>query len=1025
MRHIIPVAVGLLAGLMACVLAAAQPPMLFDFESGGLDGWHLTEGGFGKLITDRAKFHNKPDRDYNKEGRYFLSTLEDPKGQSHDPYTGVVESPVFVLGSEEIWLRVGGGERDAAYVALCLLDGQEVRHARGTNSEEMQEHQWFVDELVGRPLFLRVVDKETRSWGHITLDAVRAQGRSDRRASEARRAKHQAELRTRELRQRFGALHIDALGRAIACLERRYSMDRGDAPRLSTRWQDLSKRANDILARPPTVIDEQLAQMARVEEEVKTLRREALLAHPVLQRYPVLFVARKQYKPDHHNTATLFQVGEVNEQSFEGGTALKCLDVAKGGTVETLIESPRGVIRDPEVDFDGGKVLFSMRPHGKHDYHIYEWQMDWDAPRALTRAPRISDFDPVYLPDGNIIFSSTREPKYCMCNQHIMANLFHMGGDGANIHQIGKSTLFEGHPALLNDGRILYDRWEYVDRNFGDAQGLWTVNPDGTGHAVYYGNNTWSPGGVIDARPIPDSEQIVCVLTSCHDRPWGAMAILDRRKGLDGRDPIVRTWPPEAIDLVVSGKGRPGYGFDIFKEVNPKYEDPYPLDANFFLCSRVVEGESMGLFVVDTFGNEVLLHHEAPGCFDPMPLAPRQRPPAIPARRQFDTEDGYVFVANVYEGTHMAGVNRGAVKWLRVIESPEKRYFTNPAWSGQGVHKPAMNWHSFENKRILGTVPVEKDGSAHFTVPAEAFVYFQLLDEAGMMVHSMRSGTIVQPGETLGCVGCHENRHSAPPVGLGKTPLAMRRAPSPLEGWYGPPRLFNFRQEVQPVFDKHCVECHDYGEEAGEELNLAGDRTLTFNTAYTELWRKGYTGAIGAGPAEIQNAYAWGSHTSKLMKTILDDHEDVSLDKESQDRIATWLDLNAVYYPVYASAYPDNLAGRSPLDDRQLKQLERLTGVPFAKLAGHNTNKGPQISFDRPALSPCLAPLWESDRDAYEEALAIIREGAEVLAAVPRGDDPNFQMAAPDAKRRDKYVRRQQAEQENRTALAKGERLKE
>jgi hypothetical protein len=170
--------------------------------------------------------------------------------------------------------------------------------------------------------------------------------------------------------------------------------------------------------------------------------------------------------------------------------------------------------------------------------------------RQLTFARDVDDLDPLYLPDGTIVFSSTREPKYCMCNRHIMANLFRMDADGANIHQIGKSTLFEGHASLMPDGRILYDRWEYVDRNFGDAQALWTVNPDGTGHALYWGNNTASPGAVIDARMVPGTELALSVFGSCHDRPWGALAL--DRPAVGARRPgcVIRTWPADAIQLV-------------------------------------------------------------------------------------------------------------------------------------------------------------------------------------------------------------------------------------------------------------------------------------------------------------------------------------------------------------------------------------------------------------------------------------------------------------------------------------------
>ncbi|MHC4743170.1 MAG: HzsA-related protein, partial [Planctomycetota bacterium] len=480
-----------------------------------------------------------------------------------------------------------------------------------------------------------------------------------------------------------------------------------------------------------------------VQKDFEELRRRALLANPLVCGRPILYVLRRQYRSDHHNTATMFVTGEINTGSFQGGGALKVIDLRNGGAVRTLIESSSGLIRDPEVHFDGQRIVFSMRKDIRDDYHIYEINADGSGLRALTSAPGVADFDPLYLPDGSIVFSSTREPKFCMCNRHIMGNLFRMDADGANIHQIGKSTLHEGHSALLPDGRIIYDRWEYVDRNFGDAQALWTVNPDGTNHCIYWGNNTWSPGGVIDARAIPGSEQVMSVFSSCHDRPWGALAIIDRRLGVDGREPVVRTWPADAINLVREKGPRPNaYGFDNYKKVNPKYEDPYPLSDKFFLCSRMTgKGEEMGIYLLDVFGNEILVHWEEPGCFDPMPLGPKERPLVVPPRRDFANEPGYFYIADVYQGTHMEGVKRGSAKFLRVIESPEKRFWTQPSWGGQGVHCPAMNWHSFENKRILGVARISEDGSVYFEVPSDKFVYFQILDENMMMIQSMRSGT--------------------------------------------------------------------------------------------------------------------------------------------------------------------------------------------------------------------------------------------------------------------------------------------
>jgi len=423
---------------------------------------------------------------------------------------------------------------------------------------------------------------------------------------------------------------MESLIRAVVDLNETFAGEYPNGGEFLSRLERMAKQ-----------LGEQNVNFDRLAEDFESLKKQALIENPLVSAQPILFVARKQYRSDHHNTATLFQTGEINTRSFTGGAALKTIDLLNART-HTLLETSTGVIRDPEVHFDGDRIIFAMRKDIKDDYHIYEINADGTGLRQLTFAGGVSDIDPLYTADGDIVFSSTREPKYCMCNRHIMANLFRMEADGANIHQIGKSTLFEGHGSLMPDGRIMYYRWEYIDRNFGDAQGLWTVNPDGTNHAVYWGNNTNSPGAVIDARVIDGTHRVICTFSSCHDRPWGALAIVDRRLGLDGRKPVIRTWPANAVDLV--GKGN----YDTFKRVNPKYEDPYPLSDKYFLCSRMTgKGEQTGIYLIDIFGNEILLHVEGEGCFDPMPLAPRPRPGVIPPRRDFENKTGYMYVVDV------------------------------------------------------------------------------------------------------------------------------------------------------------------------------------------------------------------------------------------------------------------------------------------------------------------------------------------------------------------------------------------
>lgn len=713
-------------------------------------------------------------------------------------------------------------------------------------------------------------------------------------------------------------------------------------------------------------------------------------AKNILAGKQIIYIERDQYAPDHHNTATLFQSGEINENSFAPGGAMRIFDVDSRKS-RTLIETQKGVVRDPEISFDGKKVIFSMRKSKEDFYHIYEINIDGTGLKQLTSEQGISDIDPLYLPDGSIVFTSTRQPKYCMCNRHIMGNLFRMNGDGSNITQIGVSTLFEGHSSLLNDGRILYDRWEYVDRNFGDAQGLWTVNPDGTKHSIYYGNNTACPGGVLEGRQIPETDLVVCTFSSCHDRPWGAIAIIDRKKGVDGREAVVKIWPKETMKII--GKG----DLDSFKWINHFYEDPYPINKDYILTSRTIwfkrgswniEDSKQGIYLLGLDGTEELLIEGDKSLYDPQIIQPREKPIIIPTMRNFKDNTGRFYVENVYEGTHMAGVKKGEAKWLRIVESPEKRTWTKQGWFGQGEQAPGMNWHSFENKQILGEVPIEEDGSASFIVPAGKHVYFQVLDKDKKMIQSMRSGVSLMPGEINGCIGCHEDRLTIP-APISKRPVALCRKPSELSKWMDKePFKFSFMEHVQPILDKHCVSCHDFDVNNRKKLVLAKDMNPFFNAAYVNLYVNKIVSLVGGGPAEIQQAYSWGSHASKLTKIIDNGHKGVHLSRKEKEILYTWMDLNGVYYPVYESAFDDALAGRCPLTNQEVNQLAELTGISLWNLNNFSRNMQAQIAFDRPELSPILDGI-RNDKEKYKKALAIIQEGNKRLRKTPRGDIEN------------------------------------
>jgi hypothetical protein len=494
--------------------------------------------------------------------------------------------------------------------------------------------------------------------------------------------------------------------------------------------------------------------------------------------------------------------------------------------------------------------------------------------------------------------------------------------------------------------------------------------------------------------------------------------VIDRSRGLEGPLPVVWTRPASfAKRIHVDGRD-----FDSTVKLRFKYADPYPLNDSRFICVRnLKEGtEETVLCLVERDGFEAVLLRDSPGIHNPVLLSPRRRPPVLATRRNFEGQNaaGRFYLHDVYKGTHMKGVERGSVKSLRIVESPPKLNWSRYDWTGDGAQAPAMNWHNFENKRILGTVPVEKDGSAYFEVPGNTFVFFQALDGEGKMVQSMRSGAYLQPGEVQGCVGCHEDRLESASSQTRKVSEALKRPPSKLNGWHGKKKLFSFREDVQPVFDRRCVSCHDYGKPAGKRLNLSGDRGAFFNTAYSELWAKGMVKCVGGGPAEIQQAYSWGSHASKLTRTLYG-HGRVKLSDEERDTVITWMDLNAPYYPTYDCAFPDNPAGRTPISVADFKRVEALSGMKIKN--GAYARMSEQFNFDRPELSRVLdGPKAAENRD---EILSIIRKGRDALAATPRADSPGFKPCALDISRTERYNRRVKQADRVYEAIRKGIRV--
>lgn len=785
------------------------------------------------------------------------------------------------------------------------------------------------------------------------------------------------------------------------------------------------------------------------EESFSELQREALLANPLVSGQPLLYVVRA---PDTDGTHHYIEPFAFQEE----GAALKVIDLP-AGKAKTIAETAEGIIRNPCVHFDGRRILFAMSQTRNENFNIFEADLDaaGEGIKQLTHMSDVSDVDPIYMADDSIVFSSNRDLKFVPCDLQIVPQLFRMAPDGANVHQITRSTALENQVSLMPDGRILYSRWDYVDRNFGDGHGFWVTNPDGTNQALIWGNNTTHPSSGWTARFIPGTGRLLCILGVHHGSLGGALAILDPRAAIEGNESIVRTWPAEVQDRfkqereaslgsagdevasalqIWSPEMRKLWSTDpnmrLYRHtdalwdppVEPWYNTPWPLSDKYFLCVRAPERDAPpAIYLIDVFGNEVEVHEEESGCFSPMPLAPSSRPVLISPRRDYGGGDGFFHIQDVYQGTHMQGVEAGTVKAVRVVEVISKRGLSRAAeWAGLGGQNPGVNWLDFNPKQVLGTAPVEEDGSAYFAVPSDRFIYFQLLDEKGMMVQSMRSGTSAHSGEKLSCVGCHESRHTASPY-ANRQPisLASRRAPSQLRPWHGPSRPFSYATEIQPVLDKYCIECHDYGKEGAKKVVLSGDKTSSFSVSYMELWRKGYVGGLGAGPAGNLPPKVWGSHTSKLIELLHGGHENVELDAESMDRLITWIDINGPYYPTSYCAYPDNPPGRNPLGRGDTERLGELTGFSLPEVIWAHRSRGPMLNFSRPELSLCLESLSE-DSQEYQKALALIRKGQAQLEKRPRADMPGFVPWERDLARMAHLEKYRKIEANSRKAIREG-----
>jgi len=737
-----------------------------------------------------------------------------------------------------------------------------------------------------------------------------------------------------------------ALARAETELQRKIATCQAKIDALAAKGKntaDLQARIADLL-RP----NEQTSPWDRLKS-LENIVRSVEAAELELGIDKLLFVKRHMFRPTHIYT-------EFSDGPYRpGGGVFVLSPVRFDGKTTMIFDAGTGIVRDPEVSFDARRVLLSYRATEDGHYHIYEMNIDGTGLRQITDGP-FHDLDPFYLPDGRIGFTSSRCKSRALCFWVHAATLFAMNADGSNIQALTSNNVNEFTPQMLPDGRILYTRWEYMDKTAIFVQSLWSINPDGTRAQQIYGNNLIHPVSLLQARRVPGTSKIACIMGAHNGDSVGPLAVVDPTQGVNNIDAIVDLTPESDYH---SGCFAPYPLNDLWCLVSYGPQEPFGIYAfgidppDEAIASRQAEVPDQspqhprGLsqyFRSATWNRHLVYRDDVYSCVEAIPVAPREVPgevaSTLASSQQHPDNDGTLLLVDVYQGLGDS-VSRGMVKYLRIVEEMGHRDRAGARdFAGafsmsqfQQTHTPnfmdmyASPWESgkpapsLQAKHVYGTVPVEPDGSALFKVPTERPIYFQALDEDYNEIQRMRSYIHAKPGERLTCIGCHEHRQTSPPSNVAQLPLALGREPSLIE----PPPFgagaFSYSKLVQPILDERCVQCHGAEKLAGG-IELTGKRDgRGVPASFFALVRPrvdpdrpplvdffdNWWGVSSTVP--VAQPRTFGTSVSRLIEVIDDNHKGISMTDQDRERlqlspterriITTWIDLNCPLWNDY------------------------------------------------------------------------------------------------------------------------------
>ena len=618
----------------------------------------------------------------------------------------------------------------------------------------------------------------------------------------------------------------------------------------------------------------------------------------------ILFCKRYPFHPS-HNYSDLFN------STWRPGGGVWTLDIPflqgslhpASAVAVKLVDAESGVIRNPVPSFDANRVYFAHRVSQEDYFRIFELDLRTGNKRRLSAEGPFHDFWPTPLPDGGMAFLSTRCKKRFICWRPQAFTLFRMEMDGSRILPLSYANLSEFAPSVMNDGRIIWTRSEYVDKGSDYGHTLWSIRQDGTMPELIFGNTIVCPQGYANAREVPDSTEICAVMISHFGDLNGPVALIDLSQG---------PHESKAINCITPEVPWPGYDATV-----ETFREPFPISRDLFLVSHNPH-DRFGLYVIDRFGNRELLYQDPEiDSLCAQPLQDRPTPPvlygAIDAAQAAENK-GQFFIADVYRGLEHQ-VERGTAKYLRICEEIGAPLRKMPDGTYQDDHDPFPKWYAgpvdivtgafgmpaYTAKGVIGTIPIEEDGSANFIAPAGKVLYFSLLDESKNEIQRMRSVIQLQPGEQRSCIGCHENRLSVP---IRQRTIASLRKPSaPVAPPWGE-GPFWFESHVQPVLDARCVSCHN--ETISNKIILSGTRDEeSVPRSYRELLASGkvhyFDYDYQMGVPNKADPYTFGTSKSELWSILADEnHTKIVLTPPEKEALKIWIDLNVPLWGDYA-----------------------------------------------------------------------------------------------------------------------------